>query len=189
MHARLYVSLVQDPDRFREPGDSLPTRILAMAQQNTGQAELLRVLEDHGWRIAHDATSNDTVTFRADREFATHVAAINAARIAGATDHIIDCDDEGLGGTLETSLPDAPIEVGQRYALTADVERFPHFIARKGATGTVTDTQPQLVALTLDEPLAGAEEWDNAVIFTDGDFPSPEAEFRAHTVRLLPDTQ
>lgn len=53
---------------------------------------------------------------------------------------------------------------GTRVRLRRDVERFPHFIAPKGATGTVVDNgSPDVFAVYLDETLPGAEEWKNEV--------------------------
>ena len=63
---------------------------------------------------------------------------------------------------------------GTRVQLRHDVERYPHFIAPKGATGVVVDIgAPEVFAVRLDEPLLGAEDWDNEVHWYDGD-PSPE---------------
>lgn len=53
--------------------------------------------------------------------------------------------------------------VGERVELLRDVERYPHFIAPKGATGTVTGVDEELVRVRLDQPLPGAEEWGNEV--------------------------
>jgi hypothetical protein len=60
---------------------------------------------------------------------------------------------------------------GSRVRLTQDVDRYPHFVARAGSTGTVVDLgDPQIVlAVRLDEPLAGAEEWHNEVHWLAGD--------------------
>jgi len=77
------------------------------------------------------------------------------------------------------SLP----ENGARVRLTADVERFPHFIAPKGATGTV-EIQPDLsgelevYAVRLDKPLEGAEEWANEIHWypANGDDPAADLE-------------
>ena len=55
---------------------------------------------------------------------------------------------------------------GTRVRLRQDEERWPHFIAPKGATGTVIDVgAPSQIALAvrLDEPLEGAEMWSNEV--------------------------
>lgn len=65
--------------------------------------------------------------------------------------------------------------VGSRVELTHDVERYPHFVAAAGSTGTVVDIgDPNIYAVRLDEPLAGAEEWSNEVhwILDTGDDPS-----------------
>lgn len=59
--------------------------------------------------------------------------------------------------------------VGSRWRLKHDVDRFPHFVAPAGATGTVTDTYGAHISLKLDEHLPGAETWENEVVWTDAD--------------------
>jgi hypothetical protein len=59
--------------------------------------------------------------------------------------------------------------VGSRGRLRRNVDRFPHFIAQAGAPGTVTEATESLIALRLDKPLPGAEEWDNDVCWTSDD--------------------
>jgi hypothetical protein len=63
------------------------------------------------------------------------------------------------------------LPTGTRVALTRDVDRYPHFIAPNGATGTVVDHgDPSIVlAVRLDDRLAGAEDWDNEVHWLDAD--------------------
>jgi len=65
------------------------------------------------------------------------------------------------------------MNIGTRLRLTRNVERFPHFIAPKGATGTVTDVTDGNISVLMDDHLAGAEEWDNEIVwsadFDDGD--------------------
>ena len=64
-------------------------------------------------------------------------------------------------------------KVGDKVALARDVERFPSFIARKGATGTVcridTDSEGGIwdMAVRMDETIAGCEEWNNEIYWTD----------------------
>lgn len=53
--------------------------------------------------------------------------------------------------------------VGERVEIVRPVERFPFFIANPGLRGTVTEANKYCVAVRLDEPLVGAEEWDNEV--------------------------
>jgi len=63
------------------------------------------------------------------------------------------------------------IATGDRVRLIVDVERYPHFIAKKGSTGIVLDVNPndwpKTIAVKLDEPLAGCEEWDNCLLWED----------------------
>lgn len=60
---------------------------------------------------------------------------------------------------------------GDRVRLIHDVDRYPHFIAPAGATGTVVDHGDPSIALAvrLDEILEGAEEWENEVHWLDYD--------------------
>jgi hypothetical protein len=59
---------------------------------------------------------------------------------------------------------------GTRVRLRRDVERYPHFIAPAGALGTVLDPgeviyPEDLFLVRMDETIAGAEEWDNAIMW------------------------
>ncbi len=68
---------------------------------------------------------------------------------------------------------------GTRVRLTCDVERYPHFTARKGMVGTVTMMEmDEAVCVRLDEFLPGAEDWDNEVCWypQNGDDPSAYLE-------------
>lgn len=55
---------------------------------------------------------------------------------------------------------------GTRVRLLHAEERYPHFIAPQGATGTVVDRGMNL-AVRLDETVEGAEEWENEVHWFD----------------------
>ncbi|HET9154490.1 MAG TPA: hypothetical protein VFN85_10285 [Solirubrobacterales bacterium] len=63
---------------------------------------------------------------------------------------------------------------GSRGRLRRSVDRFPHFVAQAGATGTVTEATDSLIALRLDELQRGAEEWDNEVCWTSDDIEAAE---------------
>jgi hypothetical protein len=66
---------------------------------------------------------------------------------------------------------------GTRVILKNDVERYPHFIAPKGATGTVVDVgDPQVFAVRMDDLVEGAEEWDNEVHWMNDDDPTLDLE-------------
>ena len=59
-------------------------------------------------------------------------------------------------------------KVGDRVTLRRDVERFPDFIAQAGMTGTVCTVEDgvegdSLLAVRIDQPIAGAEGWKNEV--------------------------
>ena len=64
-----------------------------------------------------------------------------------------------------------------RGRLIRDVERYPNFIAKAGLTGVLREDNGALY-LTMDEPLAGAEEWDNSIQWLpeDGDNPWEDLE-------------
>jgi hypothetical protein len=58
--------------------------------------------------------------------------------------------------------------IGERFVLIADVDRYPHFVAARGSNGTVADVSEGSVGLRLDDPLPGAEEWDDEVVWSEG---------------------
>lgn len=72
----------------------------------------------------------------------------------------------GGGGASERFwlAPHREVNVGDRFVLTQVVERYPHFSAPVGLTGTVVEVDP-MVAGKMDLPLKGAEEWDNEIMF------------------------
>ena len=59
---------------------------------------------------------------------------------------------------------------------------YPHFVARAGMKGTVVETENDLFCVRLDEPLDGAEEWDNEVAWYENAFGPPEEDL-AHDPR------
>ena len=62
------------------------------------------------------------------------------------------------------------IFIGYRFVLTRDVDRFPHFIAKRGMTGIVKEMNPDGAIITsIDQPLRGSEEWDNELWWLDGE--------------------
>jgi len=58
--------------------------------------------------------------------------------------------------------------IGERFALIADVERYPHFVAPRGSKGTVADVSGGSVSLRLDDPPPGAGGWDGEIVWGDG---------------------
>lgn len=54
-----------------------------------------------------------------------------------------------------------------RVTLKRDIERFPHFIAPAGTTGTVNDINNDTIAMGMDTVIEGAAEWDNDLVWTD----------------------
>jgi hypothetical protein len=56
------------------------------------------------------------------------------------------------------------IQLGYRFVLRHDVDRFPDFIASEGTTGTVTDVESDgTIIVLMDQHIDGAEKWDNHV--------------------------
>jgi len=55
----------------------------------------------------------------------------------------------------------AAFPVGARVRLNHEIWRYPHFIAEKGLTGVVIEATEELFSVRMDEPLEGAEDWDN----------------------------
>jgi len=85
------------------------------------------------------------------------------------------CYPHGLeqGCGLEV-LP--PLPLGTRVRLRHDVDRYPHFRARAGMTGTVVTVGPDPVVVRMDEYLEGCEEWDNAILWSNDDDPMDDLE-------------
>ena len=73
------------------------------------------------------------------------------------------------GGEVQAALDSAKAQVrarpvvGQRVALARDVERYPNFIARQGMMGTIVGNDGGMLRVRMDDPLPGAEDWDNEV--------------------------
>jgi hypothetical protein len=64
-------------------------------------------------------------------------------------------------------------QVGDRVRLRKEVERFAEFIAPRGLTGVVIEMPPaslqsnivdEIMVVKMDEPLDGAESWNNCII-------------------------
>jgi hypothetical protein len=70
------------------------------------------------------------------------------------------------------------ITPGTRVRLCHDIDRYPHFVAPKGAEGTVIDHGTGMFHVRMDEHIPGAEDWDNEVIWSviDGDDPTEDVE-------------
>lgn len=52
-----------------------------------------------------------------------------------------------------------------KVRLKTAVDRFPHFLAEAGLTGTLIECTNECATIKMDEPLKGAEEWDNCIHF------------------------
>jgi hypothetical protein len=81
-------------------------------------------------------------------------------------------EDYGRSEPDRGALPAA----GARVRLLHDVDRYPHFLAPAGSRGTVAMSDGEIFSVRLDEPLAGAEAWDNEIVWSlrDGDDPSED---------------
>lgn len=66
---------------------------------------------------------------------------------------------------LMNETPAPTLVVGARVRLKEDVDRFPHFIAPAGATGTISGIEAGITWVKMDEHIPGAEEWDNEIQF------------------------
>jgi hypothetical protein len=92
-----------------------------------------------------------------------------------------DAVAEWIANNVPPRLPEpslAAVKVGDRFRLIRPVDRFPDFVARMGATGTVLAVEGDLWA-QMDEPIDGAETWDHQIYWNSVD------EFLAD-VDLLP---
>lgn len=74
----------------------------------------------------------------------------------------------------------AEITEGARVRFTRSLERFPHFTVPEGAVGEVVEeASHEIVCVRMDEPLPGAEPWDNEVLFTTDDAEGGDARGEA----------
>jgi hypothetical protein len=80
---------------------------------------------------------------------------------------VSECQPEGM-----TPVPvehDGRFDVGARVQLTRDVDRYPHFLAKAGMTGTVVQNDRHALAVRMDAVLPGCEEWDNQILWVPED--------------------
>lgn len=85
-----------------------------------------------------------------------------------------------------TAMNRVRVEEGMRVRLDRDVERFPHFTAPAGMTGTVTDITDNNISVRMDEHLPGAETWDNEIVWHDVDDASASS-FYEDTTPIIAD--
>lgn len=98
------------------------------------------------------------------------------SRDGGATVRVFDNFDDADAYAGEDAEVDEIVtpraRVGMRVRTNGVVERFPHFSIPDGKLGTVSEVNTDdarggaLVAVTMDENVPGAEEWDNAVLLS-----------------------
>lgn len=72
------------------------------------------------------------------------------------------------------------IPAGWRVVLVRDVERFPHFIARKGMKGTVVECSAKMARVRMDDHLEMYSEWNNEIHWYEDD----RADFALDVVSL-----
>ena len=84
---------------------------------------------------------------------------------------------------------------GERYILTKRIDRL-NFVAPAYTTGTVVKLEPGFIALQAEQPIPGAEPWNNSIEFYTSDVaplnqngkPIPaEVQFDRVTERLGPE--
>jgi len=77
-----------------------------------------------------------------------------------------------------------PMTVGDRVALTRDVERFPSFVAYEGMRGTIKlmDAKAGVFSVEMDDHIDGCEEWENCI-----DWHDDMGDDWAHDVRPITD--
>jgi hypothetical protein len=68
---------------------------------------------------------------------------------------------EWIANNVNTQEDD--IATGYRFSLLWQVDRFPDFQAARGLTGVVIAVNDSGVWARMDQPLAGAEQWDNQI--------------------------
>ena len=61
--------------------------------------------------------------------------------------------------------PRPALATGARVRFVREVERYPHFVVLEGELGTVTVCDAEMVAVRMDEPHDGAQEWANECIW------------------------
>jgi hypothetical protein len=64
------------------------------------------------------------------------------------------------------------LELGTEITLAREVWRYPHFEAEEGLTGKLSMVDPEqgIIEVTMDKPLPGAEDWKNAIQWSDDDY-------------------
>lgn len=83
-----------------------------------------------------------------------------------------------------------PPRIGARFFLRHAVDRFPHFVAPVNATGTIVAVDSHAIAGKMDSHIAGAEEWDNCVVWdrlSDAPEESALALFRGDAFVIMTD--
>lgn len=65
-----------------------------------------------------------------------------------------------------------PLQIRVRFHTEA--MRYPHFVIPQGATGTIDELRKDFASVKLDTPIAGTEEWNGTVHFTNDELPIGE---------------
>jgi len=77
------------------------------------------------------------------------------------------------------------IKEGVRIRLKHDVDRYPHFTAKAGMTGTIVRSVEGVISARMDKHIDGAEEWDNCIEWVDGSDPDATRELCASDVEII----
>lgn len=94
-----------------------------------------------------------------------------------------------LGERAYQALLERLPKTGTRVRLVEDVERYPHFIARRGMEGVVTESSDEIFAVRMDDEIPGAQEWENEVHWyprNGGDWPFSALEELSQKSKMRP---
>lgn len=68
----------------------------------------------------------------------------------------------GYGPRDWSPRPGHPL-LGKRVKLKREVDRYPDFVAPEGMTGVIVMMENDFIRVQMDQPVYGAEPWDNEV--------------------------
>jgi hypothetical protein len=122
---------------------------MTSATQKSSFDSLIQEAEDAFWQVIGrrfpQARSGD---LSIGRTFAFSIAVTEAVH-------------EWISNNVTTQ--EAEISVGYRFKLFRNVDRFPDFLAPAGLTGTITLIDDSGIWGKMDQPMPGAEQWDNQI--------------------------
>jgi hypothetical protein len=132
--------------------------------------------------ISADASVGDDEQFHADSPETVEALTERVYQKVLAASRATGYEPAGFGapvpgdGAAHRAALCAKFPIGTRVRLTQDVERYPHFIARAGMVGTVTENASgpgEVFAVKMDETLENCTEWDNEVCWVPSDDDTP----------------